>query len=201
VVGIPMGTNAAPNIANLYLYDSEAKYIDSLPLRVARAFHNTSRYIDDVLSVDNPLWTAALRDGLYHNDLSYNDTTLESGVKKVVNFLGMSIDARGGRLVTSVWDRRSTFPFPVRRYPHLHSLIPHNIPYGVFTGQLHRGYRLCTNVSSFVLFACTVAARLISNGCRRGRLICLFRYFVTHHVFHVGVSRGSIVRQFIDSLP
>ena len=52
-IGIPMGTNAAPEIANLTLHHDEATYIDQLiqqrDLQSARAHAHTRRYIDDLL--------------------------------------------------------------------------------------------------------------------------------------------------------
>ena len=48
VVGIPMGTNCAPLLAEfLYSYESDKK------IHEARAFNFTYRYIDDVLSINN----------------------------------------------------------------------------------------------------------------------------------------------------
>ena len=51
-----MGTNAAPELATLYLYSYEASYIDELCITDvpnARSCHLSSRLIDDLLSVDN----------------------------------------------------------------------------------------------------------------------------------------------------
>jgi hypothetical protein len=56
-VGISMGTNCAPLLADLFLYSYEADFIQQLlheknkPLVVA--FNSTFRYIDDVLSMNN----------------------------------------------------------------------------------------------------------------------------------------------------
>ena len=55
--GLPMGTNAAPIIANLTLYIVEAAYIDTLIVTrnfaMARTFADMVRYIDDVGTWDN----------------------------------------------------------------------------------------------------------------------------------------------------
>lgn len=49
-------------------------------------------------------------------------------------------------------DKSKYVPFKVRRYPLMCSLIPQTIPYGVFVGQLHRGYRISTDVEDFLSF-------------------------------------------------
>ena len=57
VVGIPMGTNCAPLLADLFLYSYESEFLQKLvkdkKIHEARAFNFTYRYIDDVLSINN----------------------------------------------------------------------------------------------------------------------------------------------------
>jgi hypothetical protein len=57
VVGIPMGMNCAPLLADLFLYSYESKFLQKLvkdkKIHEARAFNFTYRYIDDVLSINN----------------------------------------------------------------------------------------------------------------------------------------------------
>ena len=57
IVGIPMGTNCAPLVADLFLYCYERDFMDSLnhdnQADVIEAFNSTSRYLDDLLNIDN----------------------------------------------------------------------------------------------------------------------------------------------------
>jgi hypothetical protein len=94
-----------------------------------------------------------------------------------------------------VYDKRDAFSFPVRRYPQMASLIPQTIPYGVFLGQLHRGYRICSMMNDFLAFAVEVASRLVSNGCGRRRLIMMFTSYVEQYVSKFG-NRRNICNQF-----
>ena len=57
-IGIPMETNCTPLLADLFLYSYESEFIQSL-LRsekktTAKSFNFTYRYIDEVLSLNNP---------------------------------------------------------------------------------------------------------------------------------------------------
>ena len=56
-IGIPMGTNCAPLLADLFLYTYEAEFIQKLIAQkqknIAQSFNFTYRYIDDVLSLSN----------------------------------------------------------------------------------------------------------------------------------------------------
>ena len=53
-----MGTNCAPLVADLFLFFYERDFMDSLnhdnQADVIKAFNSTSRYLDDLLNIDNP---------------------------------------------------------------------------------------------------------------------------------------------------
>ena len=58
IVGIPMGTNCAPLVADLFLFCYERDFMLSLSdnnqADIIEAFNSTSRYSDDLLNIDNP---------------------------------------------------------------------------------------------------------------------------------------------------
>ena len=58
-------------------------------------------------------------------------------------------DLDSGKLDVDVYDKRQDFPFPVIRYPHMVSLIPTYIPYGVFLGcfTVSIGFALMLGIS------------------------------------------------------
>lgn len=183
-LGIPMGTNNAPAVANSYLFSYESEYVDRIArqnLQRARAFHMSFRFIDDVLSIDNACWLRAVRrpaeeGGLYPRALQLNATAVNVSE---VQFLGMRIiDNEDVALQVEVFDKRKAFPFAVRRYPHMDSLIPVSIPYGVFTGQLYRYFRICSHWRAFVNTACELGKTLIHQGCSANRLRHYFLSFL-----------------------
>ena len=57
VVGIPMGTSCAPLVADLFLFYYEREFMMSLSddkqADVIDAFNTTSRYLDDILNINN----------------------------------------------------------------------------------------------------------------------------------------------------
>ena len=77
-VGISMGTNCAPLLADISLYSYEADFIQSLlstgKKTLASQFNFTYRYIDDVLSVNNPDFDNYLRQ-MYPAELEIKNTT------------------------------------------------------------------------------------------------------------------------------
>jgi hypothetical protein len=171
VVGIPMGTNPGPVLANMYLYGYESAYIDRNFLDVrpeeseiarmsrlesGRAFHMTFRYIDDTLSFDNSLWVEGtakpLQDGgVYPEWLTFNDTSLVRSHYTSANFLGINISISGkGQIACDVHDKRKDFPFPVQRYPDMSSFVPKTMVYSVFLTLIDRFYKICSRPSSFL---------------------------------------------------
>ena len=130
IVGIPMGTNCAPLLADVFQYSYEADFIQSLlstgKKKLASQFNFTYRYIDDVLSINNPI----------NNNNSYLDLLLSIG--------------RDGQLRTSLYDKRDDFNFHITNFPFLSSNIPSSPAYGVFISQLLRYARAALLMS--VLF-------------------------------------------------
>ena len=55
--GIPMGTNCAPLVADLFLFCYERDFMMSITKEkrydLEDAFNSTSRYLDDLLNIDN----------------------------------------------------------------------------------------------------------------------------------------------------
>ena len=58
IVGIPMCTNCAPLVADLVLFCYERDFMLSLSdnnqTDIIEVFNSTSRYLDDLLNIDNP---------------------------------------------------------------------------------------------------------------------------------------------------
>ena len=58
IVGIPMGTNCAPLVADLFLFCYERDFMTSLfnenQAKIIEAFNSSTRYLDDLLNIENP---------------------------------------------------------------------------------------------------------------------------------------------------
>eukprot|EP01116_Phalansterium_solitarium_P001080 TRINITY_DN1086_c1_g1_i13.p1 TRINITY_DN1086_c1_g1~~TRINITY_DN1086_c1_g1_i13.p1 ORF type:complete len:297 (-),score=15.79 TRINITY_DN1086_c1_g1_i13:233-1123(-) len=66
-IGMPMGTNCAPPLANLYLYAYESDFVDRLEMtrpESATIFRKPFRLIDDPLSAENPSTALRATDGI-----------------------------------------------------------------------------------------------------------------------------------------
>ena len=75
IVGIPMGTNCAPLVADLFLFCYERGFMlsfsDNFQADVTEVFNSTSRYLDDLLNIDN-LYYVQMVSQIYLTELQLN---------------------------------------------------------------------------------------------------------------------------------
>ena len=75
IVGIPMGTNCAPLIADLFLFCYKRDFMTSLSdvkqAEIIEAFKSTSRYLDDLLNIDS-LYFKDMANRIYPPELQLN---------------------------------------------------------------------------------------------------------------------------------
>ena len=189
VVGIPMGTNSAPAIANLTLYASEAQFMDTL-YRIdpqnAKKYAFTFRYIDDCLLWDvEPPPTDVYQ-------LFYSETTLEDRV----NFLGGTIQKCNNKLYISVYDKTVNWDLPIIRFPHYHSNTPSHQIIGVMLGQFTRYYRICNTVTSFKVAATNLILRILHRGHSYTTIIKSWKRFITKHNNSTYINTNKINKWF-----
>ena len=138
-VGIPMGTNCAPLLANLFPFSYEADFIQGLlkknGKKLARSFNFTFHYIDDVLSLNNSRFGDFV-DRIYRIELEINDAT-DTDISASYLDLHLGIDSEE-RLRTKLYDKREDFNFSILNFPFICSNIPAAPVYGVYISQLMR---------------------------------------------------------------
>ena len=76
MVGIPMGTNCAPLLADLFLYSYENEFLDKLikegKRKLARRFNLSYRYIADLIFFNNKRFKEFISD-IYHKELTISE--------------------------------------------------------------------------------------------------------------------------------
>ena len=110
------------------------KWLSTGKKKLASQFNFTYRYIDDVLSINNPDFENYL-DQMYPTEFEIKDTT-ESYTSASYLDLLLSI-GKDGQLHTSLNDKRDDFNFHITNFPFLSSNIPSSPAYGVL---FHRSY-------------------------------------------------------------
>ena len=182
-VGIPMGTNCAPLLADLFLYSYEAEFIQQLlkdgKKNVAKNFNFTFRYIDDVLSINNNDFSTYLQ-VIYPSELEIKDTTESSTSASYLDLLlGTDNDKT---LCTKIYDKRDDFNFPIVNFPFLSSNIPASPAYGVYVSQLIRYARACSIYQDFLSRARLLTNKLLNQEYIKSRLLSTIKKFYGKYV-------------------
>jgi hypothetical protein len=138
-VGIPMGTNCAPLLADLFLYSYEAEFIQKLLHEkknyLAKAFSSTFRYIDDVLSINNNNFHSYVY-SIYPNELEITDIT-ECPTSILYLDVLLKLDTNG-KFTTQLYDKQDDFNFSLIDFPYLCINVPLSPADSVCISQLIR---------------------------------------------------------------
>ena len=166
VVGIPMGTNCAPLLADLFLYSYESEFLQKLvkdkKIHEARAFNFTYRYIDDVLSINNSRFAEILQ--------SWKLKTTDTASSALFLDLYLEFEA-SGQISSKIYDKRNDFNFKIINFPNICSNVPASPAYGVYISQLIRYARASSNYSDFLKRHLHLRNRLLDQGYKKIRLI------------------------------
>ena len=129
IVGIPMGTNCAPLVADLFLYCYERDFMDSLKhdnqADVIEAFNSTSRYLDDLLNIDNPYFGGMVNQ-IYPSELQLNKANTTDTESP---FLNLHLSIANGLVSSKIYDKRDDFDFDIVNYPFLDGDVPRRASY------------------------------------------------------------------------
>ena len=139
VVGIPMGTNCAPLVADLFLFCFERDFMMSLSddkqADVIDAFNNTSRYLDDILNINN-VYFENMVSQIYPSELQLNKANA-SNTKAA--FLDLHLSISNGIVSTKIYDKRDDFDFEIVNFPFLDGDVPRSTSYETFS-KFYRRY-------------------------------------------------------------
>ena len=165
VIGIPMGTNCAPLLADLFLHSYENEFFDNMirsgHRRFARSFNLCYRYIDDLIVFNNKKFLDYLKE-IYPSQLTVEKANKSDHLADYLD-LTFIIDS-GGKLSTRLYDKRDDFDFHIVNFPYLSSNIPSGPSYAVYISQLIRYARCCSHYDDFRYRHKCLVDRLLSQG-------------------------------------
>ena len=199
MVGIPMGTNCAPLLADLFSYENEFldKLIKEGKRKLARKFNLSYCYIDDHISFNNKRFKEFISD-IYPKELTISETTESTSVASYLDLL-FTRD-RSNNITTKLYDKRDAFGFHIVNFPFMSSNIPSAPAYDVYASQLIRYACCCSNYSDFLIRHRALVKRLLSQGYKVNRLSDTFKKFYGRHTDLVGQYKKSVCQMFADSI-
>ena len=198
-IGIPMGTDCAPLLANLFLFYYEYKFMkDNLKsnFQIAKQFSYTFRYIDDLLTLNNPNFEQEIIN-IYPPQLELKKTT---ETENSLSYLDLDLKIKDKKFSTSVYDKRDSFDFFIVNFPHLDSNIPSKPAYGVYISQLVRIGRICDSYNSFHTRHFNLTSRLVKQGFHYDKLVSNFKKFSSKYPLIFNKFGMTLKRHVMDGI-
>ena len=185
-----MGTNCAPFVAGLFLFCYERDFMMSLSdvnkAEIIEAFKSTSRYLDDLLNIDNPYFEGMVN-RIYPSELQLNKANTSD---TDAPFLDLHLSISNGFVSSKIYDKRDDFDFDIVNFPFLGGDVPHSTSYGVYISQLIRFARMSSHVADFNAHTKSLTAKLLQQGYRHHKLRKTFSKF--YHRHYELVSKFSV---------
>ena len=143
IVGIPMGTNCAPLVADLFLFCYERDFMKDLSsdnqADVIKAFNSTSRYLDDLLNIDNPYFEGMVNQ-IYPSELQLNKANTSD---TEAPFLDLHLSISNGFVSSKIYDKRDDFDFDIVNFPFLDGDVPRRPSHG---GIYLSAHKICSSM-------------------------------------------------------
>ena len=94
---------------------------------IIEAFNSTSRYLDDLLNVDN-IYFDQMVDRIYPTELQLNRANSSD---TEAPFLDLNLCISNGTVSTKIYDKRNDFDFDIVNFPFLDGDVPRRTSYWV----------------------------------------------------------------------
>ena len=202
MIGIPMGINCAPLLADLFLYSYENEFLDNIirngHKRLARSFNLSYRYIDDLIVFNNKKFLDYLK------EIHPSQLTVEKANKSdhLADYLDLTfIDDSEGKLSTRLYDKHDNFDFHIVNFPFLSGNKPLGPSYGVYISQLIRYARYCSHYDDFRYRHKCLVDRLLSQDHTALRLDKSFKKFYGRYQDLIEKYQRSVNVMANDSFP
>ena len=144
---------------------------------VIKAFNLTSRYLDDLLNIDNPCFEGMVNQ-IYPPELQLNKANTSD---TEAPFLDFHLSFSNGFVSSKNYDKRDDFDFDIVRFPLLDGDVPRRSSNGVYISQFIRFARVCSHVGDLNTRNKCLTAKLLKQGYRYHKLRKAFSKFYCRH--------------------
>ena len=168
-----MGTNCAPLVPDLFLFCYKRDFMLSLSednqSGVIEAFNSTSRYLDDLLNINNNFFDSMVN-RTYLLEVQLNKANVSD---PEASFLDLHLSISDGFVKTKIYYKRDDFEFDIVNFPFLEGDVTRSASCGVWISQLIRFARVSSHVDDF-----NTRNKLLRQGCRYHKLRKAFSKFI-----------------------
>ena len=137
---------------------------------IIEAFKSTSRYLDDLLNIDNPYFEGMVN-RIYPPELQLNKANT-SDTEAPFFDLHLSISNR------KIYDKLNGFDFDIINFPFLDGDVPCSTSYGVYISKLIWFAGVSSYVADFNARNKSLTAKLLQQGYRYHKLRKTFSNFI-----------------------
>ena len=172
-----MGTSCAPLVADVFLFCYERDFMLSLSgdkqADDIDAFNTTSRYLDDILNINNVSFDNMVSQ-IYPSELQlYKANTSDTEAA----FLDLYSSISNDIVSTKIYDKRDDFDFEIVNFPFLDGDVPRSTSYGVYIFQLVSFARASSYVADFNTRNKLLTLKLLKQGYQYHKLRKIFSKF------------------------
>ena len=198
-IGIPMGTDCAPFLANLFLFAFEFQWIDkhrkAKKYNLLNKFMGCGRYIDDLLMINNDRAMVTHMSKIYPKELKLIPDESDD---ISVSFLDLKLVIKDCTIFSYIYDKRDCFSFKIVNFPVLSGNIPRSSAYGVFIGELVRYARACTYSEDFKERTSLLVTKLLKQYYTLKRLQKTWVKFCNSHILLIQKYGSGILDHYKD---
>ena len=145
--------------------DKQADVID--------AFNTTSRYLDDILTINNVYFDNMLSQ-IYPSELRLNKANTSD---TEAAFIDLHLSITNDIVSTKIHDRRDDIDFEIVNFPFLEGDVPCSTSYGVYISQLIRFARESSYITDFSSRNKLLTQKLLNQGYQYHKLHKTFSKF------------------------
>ena len=147
--------------------DKQADVID--------AFNTTSRYLDDILKINNSVYFDNMVSQIYPSELLLNKANTYD---TEAAFLDLHSSISNDIVSTKLYDKRDDFDFENVNFPFLDGDVPRSTPYGVYISQLIRFARASSYFTDLNTRNKLLTQKLLKQGYQNHKLRKPFLNFI-----------------------
>ena len=156
---------------------------------IIEAFNSTSRYLDDLLNIDNPYFEDMVN-RIYPPEPQLNKANTSD---TEAPFLDLHLPISNGFVSSKFYDKRHDFCFAIVNFPFLDGDVPRSASYMVYISQLIRFARVSSHMADCNARNKSLTAKLLQPGYRYPKLRKTFsKYYRRHYElvskFNVGLK-------------
>ena len=178
VTGIPMGTNCAPLLADLFLYSYESEILDNMirssHRKLTRSFNLCYRYIDNLIVFNNKKF------GDFVKKIYPSKLTVEKANRSddLANYQDLTFIIRSSnQLHTKLYDKCDDLISTLLIFHSFRAISHLALPIVFYISQLIRRARCCSYYNDFGYHHKLLVDRLLSQGYEEKRLRNSFKKF------------------------